>query len=102
VRPDIWYWTNEYTKDLIPEQQRILHLVEVKSCWGGVYEQTIEKESGNTIDTCRSKANLKYRKAVEILYEMLKAKLNTKGSSFSGMYLQSALSVLPICIQKTN
>jgi hypothetical protein len=59
VRPDIWYWINELTKDLIPEQQRILHLVEVKSCWGGVYEPTIEKEGGNTIDTCRSKANLK-------------------------------------------
>jgi hypothetical protein len=32
VRPDIWHWTNKYTKDLIPEQQRILQLVEVKSC----------------------------------------------------------------------
>jgi hypothetical protein len=36
VRPAIWYWTNEIIKDLIPEQQRILHLVEVKSCSGGV------------------------------------------------------------------
>jgi hypothetical protein len=50
LRPDIWYWTKELTKDLIPEQQRVLHMVEVKSCWGGVYELTIDKLGGNTID----------------------------------------------------
>jgi CO dehydrogenase/acetyl-CoA synthase alpha subunit len=33
IRPDIWYWTNEATDDPVPEHQRILHLVEVKSCW---------------------------------------------------------------------
>jgi hypothetical protein len=44
VRPDIWYWTNEYTKDLIPEQQRILHLVEVKSCWVPSMNQPLKKK----------------------------------------------------------
>jgi hypothetical protein len=53
IRPDIWYWTNEATDDPVPEHQRILHLVEVKPCWGGVYDDTIDKEGGNTIDERR-------------------------------------------------
>jgi hypothetical protein len=57
VRPDIWNWTNKITQDLIPEQQRIRHMVEVKSCWGGVYEPTIGKEDGSTSQTCPCKAN---------------------------------------------
>jgi hypothetical protein len=62
IRPDIWYWTNEATEDPVPEHQRILHRVEVKSCWGGVYEDTIYKEGGNTIDECMQKLILNTRK----------------------------------------
>jgi hypothetical protein len=38
------------------------------SCWGGVYEPMIEKELGNTIDECRRKAHIQYKKAVDIMY----------------------------------
>jgi hypothetical protein len=39
---------------------------------GGVFEPTIEKEGGNAINTCRSKANLKYKKAAGIMNENVK------------------------------
>jgi hypothetical protein len=77
IRPDIWYWTNEATEDPVPEHQRILHLVEVKSCWGGVYENTMDKEGGNNIEDCRRKAHMKYKKAVDGMYSVVKRNIGT-------------------------
>jgi hypothetical protein len=77
IRPDIWYWTNEATDDTVPEHQRILDLVEVKSCWGGVYDDTIDKEGGNTINECRPKAHIKYKKAVDGMYSVIKKNIGT-------------------------
>jgi hypothetical protein len=41
---------------------------------GGVYEDTIDKEGGNTIDECRRKAHIKYKKAVDGMYSVIKKK----------------------------
>jgi hypothetical protein len=44
LRSGIWYQTDETTKEIIPESQRILHMVGVKSCWGGAYKKHFQKE----------------------------------------------------------
>jgi hypothetical protein len=54
---DLKYGTNRPgNKSIIPERQRILHKVEAKSYWDGVFLQTTEKECGNIIGGCRRKA----------------------------------------------
>jgi Holliday junction resolvase-like predicted endonuclease len=44
LRLDIWSRTENWTKDLISEKERILNMVEVKSCWGGLYNATMAEE----------------------------------------------------------
>jgi hypothetical protein len=72
IRPDICSWTEKLTEDLIPEKQRILHLVEVKSCWGEVDGETLNREGGSTIDECRRKAWRKYKDAIILLQPNVK------------------------------
>jgi hypothetical protein len=77
IRPDIWHWTDEATDDSVPEHQRVLNLVEVKSFQGSVYEPMIDKEGGNTIDECRRNAQIKYKKAVDGIYLAVKNNIGT-------------------------
>jgi hypothetical protein len=77
IRPDIWYWTNEATDDPVPEHQRVLHLVEVKSFWGGINEPTIDKEGEITIDNWSRDAHIKYKKEVDGMYSAVKNNIGT-------------------------
>jgi hypothetical protein len=58
---------------LILKKQRVFHLGEVKSCWGGVYDNTIERIGGNTIHAWRNKARRKYQDSIEE-YEIIISK----------------------------
>jgi hypothetical protein len=56
IRPDIWYWIDTWTKDSIPERQRILHSIEMKSRWGGIYDGTVGITGGNMRYARKNKA----------------------------------------------
>jgi hypothetical protein len=43
------YWADHWRKDMIFERQRILFLVKVKSCWGGVYDDNIGRTGDKMI-----------------------------------------------------
>jgi hypothetical protein len=56
IRPDIWYWTETAVGKTAPITYLTLHLVEIKSPWGGIYPYNTNHETIHTADKVYWKA----------------------------------------------